>query len=368
MKQGLRLIASNMALLTLLCAVLAFFLPAQFSIFGHIFKELFAATMFALGIVLDRKDLVDTLKHPLRIGFGVFTQFVVMPLLAFTIVTIAGLPPYLALGFIIVGSAPGAMASNVIVYLAGGALAFSIALTTVATFLSPFLTPYLIDLLGGQFINIDPSKLMWTIIYILVIPLAGGMLVRRYLDKGFTGLFLLAHLLIADLLLFMLFVNGDLDVWQVMLASIFILVAPFIACFIPRRFAGSTLNWSKEFAPAIASLAIIVICAYAVAKNQEQILKVGPMVLALVVLLNALGYLAGWFLAKLYRFDHTHRITLAIEIGMQNAGMGVALALAHFTDHPEVALPGALFAVWCIITAAGASAYFRKKKAVEISP
>ena len=86
------------------------------------------------------------------------------------------------------------------------------------------------------------------------------------------------------------------------------------------------------------------------------------LVLLLVILLNALGYLAGWGLARLYRFDHTHRITLAIEIGMQNAGMGVALALAHFRDQPEVALPGALFAVWCIITAAGASAYFRHKQ------
>jgi bile acid:Na+ symporter, BASS family len=46
---------------------------------------------------------------------------------------------------------------------------------------------------------------------------------------------------------------------------------------------------------------------------------------------------------------------------MQNAGMGVALALAHFQAMPEVALPGALFAVWCIITAAGASSYLRRK-------
>lgn len=362
MRGGLRFIASNMAVLTLLFAILAFFFATEFSVFGHIFKELFAATMFALGVVLDRKDLLDTLKHPLRIGLGVLTQFVVMPLFAFSIVTLAGLPPYLALGFIIVGSAPGAMASNVIVYLAGGALAFSIALTTVATFLSPFLTPFLIDQLGGQFIDIDPEKLMWTILYILVIPLAGGMLLRRYLDKGYTGRFLLGHLIVADLLVFLLFMNGSLANWQVTLAAIFIIVAPFVVCFMPRRLAAPTLDWSKELAPAIAAIAIIVICAYAVAKNQQQILEVGPLVLILVVVLNALGYLAGWLLAKLYRFDRTHQITLAIEIGMQNAGMGVALALAHFRDHPEVALPGALFAVWCIITAAGASSYLRRHR------
>jgi len=63
----------------------------------------------------------------------------------------------------------------------------------------------------------------------------------------------------------------------------------------------------------------------------------------------------------LYGFDRRQRLTLAIEIGMQNAGLGVVLALAHFAEQPETALPGALFAVWCIVTAAGASAWFRRR-------
>jgi len=86
------------------------------------------------------------------------------------------------------------------------------------------------------------------------------------------------------------------------------------------------------------------------------------VVVTLVILVNALGYLAGWLLARWYGFDAQHRLTLAIEIGMQNAGLGVALALAHFS--PITALPGALFAVWCILTAAGASAWLRRQ-AVE---
>ena len=359
----LRFIASFMALLTLISALVAYFFPDTFLIFGKIFKELFAATMFSLGVVLDRKDLVITLKHPLRIGLGVFTQFVVMPLLAFTIVTIAGLPPALALGFIIVGSAPGAMASNVIVYLAKGALAYSIALTTVATFLAPFLTPWLIDLFANQAIAVDPSKLMWTIFYILVIPLAGGMLMRLYLDKGFELRHFILHMAGAGTMLILLHFFGHFLPWQEVLSFVFLIGLPVLASQLKNDFSTSVLNWTREIAPAIASLSIIIICAFAVAKNQQAISKVGVWVMSLVVLLNALGYLAGWFLAKLYRFDKTHQITLAIEIGMQNAGMGVALALAHFQSQPEVSLPGALFAVWCIITAAGASAYFRHRNA-----
>lgn len=357
---ALRFIATYMALLTLFAAVVGFIFPDTFLFFGYIFKELFAATMFSLGVVLDRKDLVSTLKHPLRIGFGVMTQFIVMPLLAFTIVTLAGLPPALALGFIIVGSAPGAMASNVIVYLAKGALAYSIALTTVATFLAPFLTPFLISLFANQAIDVDPMKLMWTIFYILVIPLAGGMLMRFYLDKGFVISSFTLHIIGAAIMLGLFHQFGSFALWQKLLAFIFLVGLPLMASPLRRGAAATILNWAREIAPAIAALSIIIICAFAVAKNQQAISQVGGWVLSLVILLNALGYLCGWLLARLYRFDRTHQVTLAIEIGMQNAGMGVALALAHFQAQPEVALPGALFAVWCIITAAGASTYFRQ--------
>ena len=89
-------------------------------------------------------------------------------------------------------------------------------------------------------------------------------------------------------------------------------------------------------------MAIVVICSHAVAANQPRIATVGPSVFALVVVVHALGYTVGWHLAKLYRFDRRHQLTLAIKIGMQNAGLGVALALEHFS--PQTALPGALFA------------------------
>ena len=111
--------------------------------------------------------------------------------------------------------------------------------------------------------------------------------------------------------------------------------------------------------PAVAAVAIIIICSYAVAANQARIADVGGWVIAAVILLNAAGYVTGWWLARLFVFDAMHRLTLAIEIGMQNAGLGVALALRHFA--PETALPGALFAFWCILTAAGASSWLRRR-------
>jgi BASS family bile acid:Na+ symporter len=258
-------------------------------------------------VVLHPEDLRETLTRPKAIGLGVLAQFSIMPVLGFAAAMLSGLPPELALGFIIVACAPGAMASNVIVYLAGGAVAFSIALTTVATFLSPILTPTLVKWMGSVYFEIPFWPMMQTILLTVLLPLLIGLGVRQLLQQR-AGL----------------------------------------------------LPVAEQVAPAIASLAIILICSYAVAANQGRLASVGITLISVVVIVNALGYLLGWQAARLFGFDGHHQLTMAIEIGMQNAGLGVVLALKHF--EPETALPGALFAVWCILTSAGAASYLRRSR------
>jgi BASS family bile acid:Na+ symporter len=295
-----------MAILTLISAVAAYVYPPAFLIFKDYFLYFFAATMFALGIVLKPEEARTALGRPSQICLGVLTQYSVMPLLGLAAASLAvwqGVSPALALGFIIVGCAPGAMASNVITYLAGGAVAFSIAMTMLATLLSPLLTPSLVELLGNAFMDIPFWPMMQTIFLTVVLPLALGLLLRRHL--------------------------------------------------------GSLQAEAEIMAPGIAAIAIIIICSYAVAANHDRIAETPALVIGLVILLNALGYLFGWTAGKVFGFDLSYKITLAIEIGMQNAGLGVALALKHFS--PETALPGALFAVWCILTAAGMTRWLHKR-------
>jgi len=302
-------LSRNMALLTLAGAIAAYLYPPAFMIFKHYFLWLFAATMFALGVVLKPDEARAAMNRPDRIGLGVLSQFTIMPLLGFAAATLCvwqGVAPEIALGFIIVGCAPGAMASNVITYLAGGAVAFSIAMTLVATMLSPLLTPLMVELLGSAYMDIPFWPMMQTILLTVAMPLLLGMALRTRL--------------------------------------------------------GNRLPLAEKMAPGIAALAIMVICSYAVAANHDRIADTPALVVALVILLNGLGYLLGWLAAMLFRFDHSYKITLSIEIGMQNAGLGVALALKHF--QPETALPGALFAVWCIITAAGMTRYMQRRNPI----
>lgn len=307
----LRLIANQLALLTLLGAILAYIYPSIFMIFAEpvlgmkLVLWMFAITMFALGLVLETDELKLTLQRPVPIGLGLLTQFTVMPALAMLVVWLGDLPPAYALGIIIVGCAPGAMASNVIVYLAAGALAFSITLTFIATLLAPVVTPSLVKWLGSAYFEIPFWQLMLTITKILVIPLLLGIICRRQFIKP-------GHMV-----------------------------------------------WLEAIAPAMGALAIIIICSQAVAANQAQLAQAAPGLFGWVVMINASGYLLGWLLGKLYRFSHAYRVTLSIEIGMQNAGLGVALALAHFDA--ETALPGALFAFWSVMTAAIASRVLKRR-------
>jgi BASS family bile acid:Na+ symporter len=297
-----RFVSNALAPLTLLGAVLAYLHPPSFLIFKDSVLWFFATTMFALGLVLNPSEFRNELKRFKRIGFGLATQFTVMPLVGFLVAYFSGFEPGLALGFVIVGCAPGAMASNVIVFLSGGATAYSVALTTAATMLAPLLTPSLVEVLGGVYLPIPFLPMMKTILVTVLGPLIGGMLVRKWL--------------------------------------------------------GDRLNKIAQMAPAVAVMAIVVIVGVGVASNRSEIVTAGGKVFVLVVLVNLLGYLAGWQAARLFGFDKSHRTALMIEIGMQNAGLGVVLALRHFS--PETALPGVLFAVWCILTAAGATSYLRR--------
>lgn len=298
-----KLISNNLALLTLIVTFSAYLLPDVFLIFEHVFLWLFAATMFSLGIVLDSNELKQVRRQPKQISLGLLTQYTVMPILGAIAAYSSGLPNEVALGLIIVACAPGAMASNVVVYLAGGALAYSIVLTTVSTLLSPLLTPMLVKSIGGALLPIPFWPMMQTIILIVVLPIFLGMMVKHLLGEK-TGIM-------------------------------------------------------QDIAPALAVLSIVIICSYAVAANQERIADMGLQLFLIVVIVNLIGYLAGWHLAKLYGFEKKLQIALSIEIGMQNAGLGVALALKHFSA--ATALPGAIFAVWCILTAAGMTAYLKRK-------
>ena len=143
----------------------------------------FAITMFAVGLTLKLEDFLPTLKKPHLILLGNLTQFVVMPILGFIIGKLFNFSSVIFIGFVLVGTVPGAMASNIISFLAKTDVAYSVLMTTTATILSPILTPALTKLLAGEEVMVPFLKMCWQITWMVVLPVFSGLIVRHFFTK-----------------------------------------------------------------------------------------------------------------------------------------------------------------------------------------
>jgi BASS family bile acid:Na+ symporter len=251
-------------------------------------KWMLGLIMFGMGMTLSSADFKRIIKQPRDVFAGAAAQFLIMPLLAYVISRCLHLPDALAIGVVLLGVCPGGTASNVITFLAKGDVAFSVAMTTVSTFLAPLLTPALMLLLAGHWMKIDTGTLFLSIVQIVLAPVILGTLVNRFLGIRFSK--------------------------------------------------------AKQFLPVISVAAILLIVAAIVGKEADKLLHMAPVVIVAVVLHNSGGLLLGWLGGAALQMPTPQRRALSIEVGMQNSGLAVALAITHFSS--EAALPAALFSVW----------------------
>jgi BASS family bile acid:Na+ symporter len=263
----------------------------------------FALTMFGIGAVLQIEDFKRIAKRPVIVLIGSAAQFSIMPLGSFILAKLFGLPPEIAVGLILTGSAPGAMASNVMSYIAKADTAYSVSLTTVSTLLCPLLTPGLTFLLARSRLEIPFWEMVLSVIKMVILPLFIGFGVRHYFKEKIEK------------------------------------VLPIF--------------------PAISVTFIIFICSMVIALNKNRLGQVTGFVLTTAVILNIYGMLSGYGVGSVFRMDLRRRRTLSIEIGMQNAGLGTVLALEHFGE--KAAIPAAIFVFICIITASVMAEIWQKK-------
>jgi len=253
----------------------------------------FALTMFGIGAVLQIEDFKKIAQKPGIVLIGCCAQYSIMPLGAFALAKMFDLPTELTVGLILTGSAPGAMASNVMSYIAKADTAYSVSLTTVSTLLCPLLTPGLTLILAGARLDVPFWDMVISVVKMVVIPLFVGFGLRHLLKEK--------------------------------------------------------LEKFLEIFPAISVTFIIFICSLVIALNKDYIAGLTPIILAVGLILNIYGMLAGYSVGSVFKMALCRRHTLAIEIGMQNAGLGTVLALNHFGE--KAAMPAAAFVFICIITA-----------------
>lgn len=259
--------------------------------------------MFGMGLTLTLPDFAVVARRPWPIILGVLLQFIVMPLSALFVTWAFHLDPALAVGVILVGCAPGGTASNVVAYLAKGDVALSVAMTSVSTLLSPLVTPILTKYLAGQYMPVDAPAMAKSIMMIVFIPVVLGLIVRRLMPR-------------------------------------------FVATVLPA------LPWMSVLGISYAVLGLV-------GASSERILSGGLLVLAVVIVHNALGLGLGYGVARISGVGESAARTTAIEVGMQNSGLAAGLGAQYFT--PEAAVPGAIFSVWHNVSGSALAAFFQRR-------
>ena len=275
-------------LLALLGALFAWLFPAPLVPARPLIVPLLGLVMFGMGITLTVDSFAAVLRRPLPVALGVLLQFLLMPLLGWLLSAAFGLAPMLAAGVILLGSCPGGTASNVICYLARGDVALSITLTAVSTLLAVLATPLLTWLYVGERVPVPVAALLLSTVKIVLLPVLLGVLANRWLGRR---------------------------------------LAPV-----------------RHWFPLLSIAAILFIIAIIVALNHAQLAGLGAGVVLVVAVHNLGGLLLGYWVPRLLKRSRTECRTLAIEVGMQNSGLAVALASQHFAA--VAALPGTVFSVW----------------------
>ena len=296
-----------MAIIVLAVAALALFVPSSsLWIDTAWINYLLMIIMFGMGLTMKPKDFAPVFTRPKDIIIGCAAQFIIMPSLAFGLSRLFGLDPALTAGVVLVGTCPGGTASNVITYLSKGDVALSVGMTSVNTLLAPFLTPAITYLLLQTTVEVDVWSMFWSIITVILIPIALGFLLNmifgKYVSKAVTAL------------------------------------------------------------PLVSTIAICLIVASVVSHNAERIFSAGAIVLSVVILHNLLGYLCGFGLGKLFKMGPSKTKALSIEIGMQNSGLATSLAGTAFPQLAMATVPGAVFSVWHNISGAILAGFYRRWK------
>lgn len=302
-------IQKTFALWVIVFAALALWQPDFFVWMKAYIPWILGIIMLGMGMTMTIDDFKGVLQSPKAVLIGVVAQFVVMPGLAFVLCKLFQLPPEIAVGVILVGCCPGGTASNVITYMAKGNVALSVACTSVSTLLAPVLTPAIFYLLASQWLKIDAASMFVSILQVVLLPIVVGLILRTWLKRQVESYI------------------------QVM--------------------------------PLVSVIAIVAIVAAIIGGSKAAILQSGLLILAVVILHNGLGYLLGFTAARFFKLPYADSKAIAVEVGMQNSGLGVALAAVHFAASPITAVPSAIFSLWHNISGPALATYWASRKDIN---
>jgi len=300
-------VGKTFSLWVILMACVGFFAPQLFVAYKSWISPLLGIVMFGMGLTLTAADFREVFRRPRDVAIGVVGHYLIMPGIAYALAVGLDLPPDIAIGVILVGCCPSGTASNVMTFLAKGDVALGVSIASVSTLIAPLATPAFVSLLAGKWMSIRTESLFMDIVQVVIIPIALGLLARTLFRK-----------------------QADASV---------------------------------KALPLISTIVIVFIIAIIVALNQAKLMTNGLLILTAVVLHNMLGFALGYLFAKAFGMNLARRKAVTLETGMQNSGLGAALAAAHFS--PLAAVPSALFSVWHNLSGSALATWFARRSESE---
>lgn len=303
----LKKFTSLFPLWAVLLSAVAYVYPEYFAPHSNLIVPFLSLIMLGMGVTLSVDSFLSVLKRPYVVILGTLMQYTIMPLAAWIVCLALNLPADLMTGMILLGCCPGATASNVICYLAEGDVALSIVLTSVSTLIAFLATPFLTWLFIGQTVEVDVTGMIVSVINIVIVPVVLGLAINYFFEARIKAV--------------------------------------------------------RDIFPAISAAAIVIIIAIIIGTNSENLKQSGLLVLLAVVLHNGLGLAGGYGVAKALKLSEKEARTLAIDVGMKNSGLSVALAIKHFTA--VAALPGAIFSIWHNLSGAFLAGHWSKETASD---
>ena len=304
MLRYLNLLANLFPIWVLAGSGLALVFPSWFTWFhGPMIVWGLAIIMIGMGLTLTFDDFRRVVRLPRQVLIGIIAQFLFMPFLGWGIARLVGLETEFAVGLILVACCPGGTASNVVSYVARADVALSVLMTMCSTFAAVVLTPLLTEWYAGAYVPVDGWSLFINTCKVVVLPVTAGVLLNR---------------------------------------------------FVPRFVR--TVN---PVSPLVSVIFIALICASIIGSNNEAVKAAAVPLFTAVALLHVAGFTLGYLFATLWRCPEISRRTIAIEVGMQNSGLGAVLARKSFPALPLAAVPAAISATFHSIIGSILAAWWR---------
>jgi BASS family bile acid:Na+ symporter len=259
-----------------------------------------ALIMLGLGLGLKFEDFTRVLKVPKDFFIGLFSQLIILPLVAYLLILILKTPPEIAIGVMIIAAAPGGVTSNILTKFANGDVALSVSLTAVISLISIVSVPLIIFTSADLFRitnvaqNISMLGIALKMFLVVTVPVILGMIIRKYAEN---------------------FISSKVEIFNKL--NIIFFVIFFIAAFYEER--ENLINFIIQ--AGLISL----------------ILNISMMVIA-------------YYLAKTFASGIKQQKCIALECGLQNGTLAIFVSTQIFGTDILYAIPTGAYAIIMYIT------------------